>query len=204
MDIKEKKNDLVQGEKIIRDIPKTELNQSEIDGIVLMREEEKLARDVYTTLGTKWNLNIFSNIAKSEQTHMDAVKTLLDRYNIKDPAENNIGQFTSKKLSDLYDQLIKKGEESSQNALIVGATVEDLDIKDLNDLSNQTNKSDILAIYDNLKRGSRNHLRSFVKQIENNSGNYNPQYISLEEYNSIISSQQEKGSTSNGQGKNKK
>lgn len=35
-------------------LPKEELNQTEIDGIMLMREEEKLAHDVYLTLHNKW------------------------------------------------------------------------------------------------------------------------------------------------------
>ena len=40
----------------------TELSTSELEGIAFMREEEKLARDVYIQLADLWNMNIFSNI----------------------------------------------------------------------------------------------------------------------------------------------
>ena len=52
------------------------------------------------------------------------------------------------------------------DALIVGATVEDLDIKDLIDLLNKTDNPDIILVYNNLNKGSRNHLRAFIAQIE--------------------------------------
>ncbi len=61
------------------------LSQEEIDDLVYLREEEKLARDVYLHLYNTWGQWIFENIAASEQQHMDAVKTLLDRYGIHDP-----------------------------------------------------------------------------------------------------------------------
>ncbi|NCB02187.1 MAG: DUF2202 domain-containing protein, partial [Spirochaetia bacterium] len=57
------------------------------EGILLMREEEKLARDVYLTLYEKWNLRTFSNIARAEQKHMDAVAYLLSTKGIEDPVK---------------------------------------------------------------------------------------------------------------------
>ena len=57
----------------------------------------------------------------------------------------------------------------------------------------ETDNSDIIKVYNNLQKGSRNHLRAFFDQIENNGGSYSPQYLSQEEFNSIISSEQEKG-----------
>ncbi len=38
--------------------------------LIFMVEEEKLARDVYSTLYAKTGLNQFKNINKAEQTHM--------------------------------------------------------------------------------------------------------------------------------------
>jgi hypothetical protein len=159
-----------------------------------MREEEKLARDVYTVLEEKWGMKIFSNIASSEQTHTNAVKTLLDRYGLEDPVKNDsIGAFTSDKISLLYKQLTERGEKSLLDALIVGATIEDLDINDLNKLISETNNLDIVNVYENLNRGSRNHMRAFTKQINRNGDNYTPQYITKSEYDNIIGSGQEKG-----------
>ena len=56
------------------------LSQEEINGLIHMRIEEKLARDVYTVLGERWNARVFLNIKLSEQTHMEAVRRLLNKY----------------------------------------------------------------------------------------------------------------------------
>lgn len=187
-------SDMVDGQALITGIKKSQLSDKEIAGLVLMREEEKLARDVYTTLGNTWGIKVFSNISASEQTHTDAVKVLLTRYGITDPVTNDtVGVFTSTAMQDLYDTLIAKGKTSLIDALIVGATVEDLDIRDLETLKKETTKKDILITYNSLQKGSRNHLRAFVKNIQANGGSYTPEYISQIEYNSIITTSQEKG-----------
>lgn len=175
-----------------------ELSTEDIYGLLLMREEEKLARDVYLELYDKWELNIFQNIAKSEQTHTDAVKVLLDAYEIEDPVINDErGVFRNQDLQELYSQLVEKGSESLENAIIVGLTIEDLDIKDLNKLLDETQNKDIKMVYENLVKGSRNHLRSFYKQAQKNNVEYSAQYISQEEFDSIISTDNERGSFMN-------
>lgn len=157
-----------------------------------MREEEKLARDVYQYLYTKWQMPIFNNIAQSEQVHTDAVKNLLERYNINDPVkDDSAGVFTSTEMQDLYNKLTSIGTKSSSDALKVGATIEDLDIKDLTKFLKSTDNEDIKTVYQNLMKGSRNHLRAFDKNIKLNGENYIPQYITIEEYNSIINNSTE-------------
>ncbi len=187
-------SDMVDANALISNIEKSELSEKEIAGLIQMREEEKLARDVYTTLGNTWGLRIFSNISASEQTHTDAIKVLLARYGIKDPVTvDAVGVFTSKDMQELYNTLTTKGKTSLADALVVGATIEDLDIRDLENLKKETAKEDILITYNNLQKGSRNHIRAFVKNIQANGGAYSPEYISSSEYNSIISSSQERG-----------
>ncbi|NPA36491.1 MAG: DUF2202 domain-containing protein [Chlorobi bacterium] len=159
-----------------------------------MREEEKLARDVYVTLAEKWGLRVFSNISRSEQTHTDAIKALLDRYGIEDPVKDDrTGVFTSQKLSELYKNLVEKGNKSLMDALEVGATIEDLDIKDLEELTAKTDNQDIIVTYKNLTKGSRNHMRAFSNQIAFRGGSYNPQFISMNEYNTILNTPHERG-----------
>ena len=173
----------------ISDIPKSELNDEEKAGLILMREEEKLARDVYVTLGEKWGLPMFSNIPRSEQIHSDAVKVLLDRYDLEDPIKDDAtGAFTSSELFELYKNLVAKGSVSLMDALEVGATIEDLDIKDLNELLTKTDNEDIKVTYEFLNMGSRNHMRAFSRQINKRGGSYTPKYISSAEYDSILSS----------------
>ena len=178
----------------ISDISKSDLSEEEKAGLILMREEEKLARDVYVTLGEKWNLPMFSNIHRAEQIHSDAVKALLDRYDLEDPIKNDAtGIFTSPELSGLYKKLVDMGSASLMDALKVGATIEDLDIKDLNELLVKTDNEDIKVTYKFLNKGSRNHMRAFSRQITNRGGAYTPQYISNAEYENIISSSHERG-----------
>ena len=94
-------------------LPTGELTAQEVDGLAFMREEEKLARDVYLTLYDQWNMPVFQNIAGSESTHMDAVLTILDRYGLEDPsAEKAVGEFTNPDLQALYDQLVELGSQS--------------------------------------------------------------------------------------------
>jgi len=175
-------------------LPKEDLNGDELASIAYLREEEKLARDVYTTLYNKWGANPFTNIAKSEQTHMDAVLILLNKYSLPDPVGSNaVGVFNNATLQNLYNQLVAKGNISLLEAFKVGATIEDLDIFDLNKALLKIDNQDIKLVFDNLNKGSRNHMRSFYKNILNNGGGYSPQYITQAEFDAIINSEMEKG-----------
>ena len=143
---------------------KYDLSSIEKDGLIYMRLEEKLARDVYLTLGKTYKQKMFVNIPKSEQRHMDAVKALLDKYEIADPITDDvIGSFSNAKFKKLYDDLITKGQTSFKDAMKVGIEIEEMDIKDLTERIEQTDNPDIKMIYENLKRGSENHLRAFTK-----------------------------------------
>ncbi|MBN1810294.1 MAG: DUF2202 domain-containing protein, partial [Anaerolineae bacterium] len=170
-------------------------------GILFMREEEKLARDVYLTLYDRWGMQVFSNIAGSESTHMDAVKTLIDRYELDDPVEGKeIGEFANQELQALYDQLVEQGSRSLVEALQVGAAIEEIDILDLDEYIAQTDKPDIQLVYGNLLRGSRNHLRAFVSGLERQGVTYAPSYLSPEQFEEIVSSGVERGGGQGGQG----
>jgi hypothetical protein len=175
-------------EDIPGESPVGTLSDPEVEGLLYMREEEKLARDVYLTLYEKWGLPIFQNITNSEQAHMDAVKTLLDQYGIEDPAAgNDVGVFANPALQELYDQLIQQGSQSVVDALHVGATIEEIDILDLGERIAQTDKADIRRVYENLMKGSRNHLRAFASNLERRAGEtYQPQYLGQTAYESIV------------------
>lgn len=170
------------------------LTQNEKNSLQFMREEEKLAHDVYIVLYERWNLLPFFNIAQSELSHMEAVRTLLYRYNIPDPAEGKAsGEFVDQTLQQLYYTLVQKGSISEIEALTVGAMIEEIDIRDLKLQLVDITKTDIVNVYENLLRGSRNHLRSFVKNLSLRGITYVPQYLGVDEYNTIINSGMERG-----------
>ena len=177
----------------IDQMPVGSLSDAEKDGILYMREEEKLAHDAYLTLYEQWNIPIFDNIARSEQTHTDAVKALIDKYGLVDSATTTIGTFNNPELQALYDSLLNTGSESLQSALEVGAAIEEIDILDLQEHIAETDNEDIKLVYENLMKGSRNHLRAFVSTIERQGYDYTPQYLSQEEYAAIINSPIERG-----------
>jgi hypothetical protein len=131
-----------------------------------MREEEKMARDVYLFLYDKWGARIFDNISASEQKHMDAIKMLLDRFGISDPAEGKkTGEFSDPFLQNTYKELTGQGSASLVEALKVGVVIEQTDIEDLSEAIASTRSKPIRKIYSNLLRGSLNHLRAFVSRL---------------------------------------
>ncbi len=168
------------------------LSQAEIDMLTQMREEEKLARDVYNALYTKHGKNYFTNISSSEQTHMDKVLDLLNKYGINDPAPTEAGKFTNPDLQNLYNMLVAKGDSSLTHALLVGATIEDLDIYDLEDFISKTDNTDILSAFDLLNCGSRNHMRSFISNLNQEGGSYTPVFITQAYYDNILNTEKEK------------
>jgi hypothetical protein len=179
---------------LIDSLPNDSLNQAEMDALTYMREEELLAHDVYFALSQLYTKPIFSNIAKSEVVHTEAIKALLDKYQLADPALNHVaGVFNNPDLQSLYTLLVSKGSESLIEGLIVGATIEDLDISDLKTRLSGIDNADIILVLENLERGSRNHMRSFYANILFYSGTYVPQYISQEEFDSIITTPYETG-----------
>ena len=166
--------------------PSGELTDAEIAGLLFMIEEEKLAEDAYSALNEVWSLRVFDNIARAERTHQAAVETLLVRYSLAVPA-NPAGEFSNETLQSLYNDLIRRGGLSVEEALRVGVSIEELDILDLKKRMDQTDKEDILLVYSNLKRGSENHLRAFVNNLERRGIEYRPEYLSQQEYDGIIS-----------------
>lgn len=174
----------------INSLPYQEISDTEKQALLHMREEEKLARDVYRTLYERWGLRVFSNIAASEQRHMDAVKILLLKYNIEDPVkDDSVGVFSNPEMTKLYEELVAKGLQSPADALMVGATIEDLDIYDLQKWLLKVDNTDIVFVFSNLKKGSENHIRAFARILKNQYGiTYKAQYITQEELDLILSS----------------
>ena len=177
------------------------LSTDEINGLLQMVEEEKLAGDVYQTLYERTGLNNFKNIVEAERKHQAAVQNLLRQYGITDPtAGKALGEFTQPSFTALYQDLIKAGSLSNADALKVGLKIEELDIFDLQQAAAQTSRDDIQRVYENLLRGSRNHLRSFHRALQAEQQSYAPEFLTQAQYDAIATSEQEKG---NGQGHGK-
>lgn len=172
----------------------TGLSDQEANDLRFLREEEKLAHDVYVSLGRTWGSPVFWNIASSEQSHTDAVADRLAAWGVDDPSVGRReGEFLNPTLQALYTDLVALGSRDVVAAFTVGATIEDLDLADLDRLASHTTRSDLLGVFEVLARGSRNHLRSFCGQLTGQGSTYAPQYLSTDRFEAIVTTPTERG-----------
>ena len=175
-------------------IEPSDLSETEAEELAYMREEEKLAHDLYVQFYEIWGQRVFTNIAAAELTHTNAVLALLDRYEIPDPASTEPGVFNNMELQNLHDYLLAVGSSSYINALIAAAIVEEVDILDLEAyLLDVEGNDDIVMVYQNLLSGSRNHLRAYVRNLERQGFYYSPSFLEQEAYDAIIGSRSGRG-----------
>ncbi|MBF0448786.1 MAG: DUF2202 domain-containing protein [Magnetococcales bacterium] len=165
------------------------LSAGEKRDLLHMVEEEKLARDVYHFLHKKWGLSQFNSIARSEEQHVKAVLSMVQKYALSDPITGSRpGSFQDIHLAKLYEDLVSKGSRSAVDALQVGGMIEELDIIDLENAIKGTNQGDIRQVYQRIQRGSFNHLRSFSHALELVGQPYQPGQLSQASFDSIIHS----------------
>jgi len=191
------------------------LDAAEETHLVFMREEEKLARDVYLTLASLYpNTSVFLNIGEgSEQTHTDTMRDKLAQFNVSDPNPNtnnlpsSIGVFTGADygwyFNEKYTQLVANAQNSELDALYVGAFIEELDMHDIvycpqvildtnNGINDcgliYTDETPLINSYNSLVDGSKSHLRAYVGNIEAiiGEGNYQAQILSQAEVDAIL------------------
>lgn len=185
------------------------LTEGELASLLKMKDEEKLARDVYTALAQKWGSQIFANISTAENNHLNAIVLLLTNYGSTEIAIGEAGVFTDAAVQTLYNDLVAKASVSLEEAYKTGALIEEMDIKDLNEALVTTTNENIILVFENLVRGSRNHLRAFNRQLTTLGIVYTPVYITQTDYDLIVNSDMENGKqyrmngNGNGQGKGK-
>jgi hypothetical protein len=161
------------------------LSAEEAQTLSWMREEEKLARDVYQALYKTWKRTAFKNIALSEQKHMDAMLRKLSEFGLPDPALADAGYYSQPELQALYAQLLAQGGVSYVGALQAGAMIEDMDIADLSAAIAATANVSVQLSYGNLLEGSKRHLRAFVKLLRGEGMDYAPQFMAPELFEAI-------------------
>ena len=162
-----------------------QLSEEEAAMLTYMREEEKLARDVYLLMYETWDAAIFDKIADSEQKHMDTMLKKLTKYHLPDPALAE-GEFTDEGLQEKYDALTSDGLKSYVDGLYVGATIEEIDMIDIQYAIDITTPVDLVVAYDHLLEGSKNHLRAYVGALATQGVSYAPQFISQELFDAIM------------------
>ena len=174
------------------------LTETDIAGLMEMREEEKLARDVYAYLYEMYSHIVFGNISKSEDAHTSAILYLINGYGLIDPTPEIVGEFSNEQFTNVYAQLTSEGSTGLIEALQVGALIEETDIADLEKLLETTENEDIVRVYSNLLEVSKSHLRSFTNVLAQLVETYVPQILSEELYQAILAESGNKGKHGNG------
>lgn len=171
----------------------TVLSDKEKAGIRHMREEEKMAHDVYVFLAEKWNLPVFDHISNAETRHFSAMGFLIEDFGIDDPAQAEAGKFQDKKIAQLYDSITHQGSKSPVDALKAGAYIEEVDIADLRRYIAETDHEQINSVYQNLLWASGNHLRAFARQLEWRGVNYTPAVLDSAVYAATVEAVSKRG-----------
>lgn len=172
---------------LVWQFPSQPISEEERVGLIQMRQEMKLARDVYLAMYNRWQNPAFLNSANATQAHMDAMKVLLDKYGVADPVvDNTPGVFTDPRYTQLYQTMVANGMTSQENAWQVGATMEEMNIYNLNGMMAMTDNDDMQAVYQYMNTNSRSHMRAYAGMMEGNGMAYNPQYLSHDEMEEIM------------------
>ena len=178
-----------EDESIEEQIPGTaaaSLSPREEQGVLFIWEEEKVARDLYNELYRNTSMLVFLDLARSEQSHMDQAKTLIDEYDLGLPVGDTPGVFSNQTLIDLYHDLLARGSQSQEEALRVAATFEEISIVDLEKELEVADNKDVRLVFQGLLAGSRKHLRSYVRDLEDMNITYTPQYMNQREFDEVV------------------
>ena len=163
------------------------LTAREKDGLLFIWEEEKAARDLYNGLYEKNNMTIFLDLVRSESSHMDQARAVMEKHGLAVPPDEP-GRFQNQTLQEIHDQLLAEGLQSDQDALTVAAVFEEISIVDLEKELSASQAEDVRTVYEGLLAGSRKHLRSYVSDLKDQGIEYQPRYLEGEEFQKIVKS----------------
>jgi len=143
------------------------LDEQAQEHVAFIREEERLARDLYTALDAHHDgLAPFSMIKNAEQRHFDAAGRLIDIYHLDDPSEGaEAGEYAFDELQERYDGWLERGLKSEQEAFTVGVELETADIADLEKMIADIDNAQVDRVLGHLLQGSEHHLDAFTKAV---------------------------------------
>jgi hypothetical protein len=146
--------------------PSGTLTEAQRTALQTNAQEEKLAHDLYTAFAARYDDPVFDRIATSETNHLEAIRTLLARYEITDPtAGAAAGSFTDPAVQATYDDLLAKGTVDEHAALEAGRTVEQADIAQLQATVQGLTAPDVLRVSEHLLDASQQHLAAFEYRL---------------------------------------
>jgi hypothetical protein len=173
---------------LISPVSANTLNEQEIRYLLFMTEEEKLAHDVCLVFQRKYRDRIFPNLRRSERLHMDTMAGLLDRYGLENPTKSAVGEFDDQRLQGFYDRVFDRGMKNRVEAIMVAALVVEKDVIEIAKAMNNTDEPAIMRVYAKHLSGSERHLKAIVYRLDALGVTYEPVFLSLERYQTILES----------------
>ncbi len=123
-------------------------------------EDEYLARAEYELIINEYgSQRPFSNIIKAEEYHISLIKPLFEKYDF----------YLAEDSSEEYVVL----PESIAAAFQTGIDAEIANIEMYDRFLEEDLPEDVRTVFEELKRGSENHLRAFKNGLERNNGRGN-------------------------------
>ena len=163
---------------LAREQATTALSSAEVATLIYLREEGKLARDIFVSMYRNWGSETFSNSAFSKQIHMDAMKEMLDAYKLPDPIQSHAGVFINPDLKARYDQLLTSGLRSYIDSLYVGATIEENNSLTIRGAIKESTHTDLTKSYRALLDESKKNLDVYIKLLASKGVGYTPRFVS--------------------------
>lgn len=161
--------------------------------LLALREDERVARDLYKSLYKLYKNESFKRIYEAETSHMKAIGSLLSFYGVSYPDSAALGVFENADDQALYNDLLAKGDDSLTVALKTGAYLEEVNISDYTKLIPNISNQNIQLVVNHLLKGSRNHLRMFIRLLAKAGVTYEPTVLDSVSYTAIIQTPVEKG-----------
>ncbi|MBX7044179.1 MAG: DUF2202 domain-containing protein [Ignavibacteria bacterium] len=172
-------------------VSNAQISGSDKANLSRVMQEEKLAHDFYSEMNKLYSIRVFENITSGEKMHMDHVLNVMNTYGIENPVDGDksaAGVFADEKFTVMFGDMTSAGATSVEAALLEAAKFEDMDIAGLTELEKGTESACMKQMYGKLIKGSGNHLRAFVKNLNRRGIEYTPVYLSKDKYNEIMNS----------------
>ncbi len=166
-----------------------QITETEAGDLQLLREEEKLARDLFRDWSDRSEL--FGAVAHSKQLHFEIVGALLQRHQVTDRTLGGEGLYVFPQLQTLHQELLARGGSTELEALAAGAELHERDLVGLEEAAGRSQLEDVRASLAEIQRGARNHLRGCVEELALQGVDYAPRLLSPEAFAAIINSPRE-------------
>jgi hypothetical protein len=165
----------------------TVISDKDKSSLIYFREEQKLAADAFASYFEIWENKLFFNAEVNEKGHIKKVISLLEYYEIEDPAgDNEKGKFINDSIKNEYFNIVSFGRQSLIHAYLGSAELAEKDIFETGNAISETDNEKIIEVYKALKGSSEKYLKIFIGKLKDNSVVYRPKYLKEEDFNKIV------------------